>query len=116
MHAMGTQRMKARAIAKRSLQRRLIELETRARINSDPPPVISVVFVDAAGRCPSDQASELGGNLVWYRKEHELQEDLECRVMDAVPKRNDLNASVVIFWPAKHDSLEAGYARSAQGA
>ena len=100
---MPVRRLSARAIDRRSIHRRLTELESRAAINDEPSPIIAVEFVEPNGRfggreCCSDRASELMGELVWHRRTDETQEQFKGRVMADVPQRKGPNATVIIFW------------------
>lgn len=103
---MPPRRLSARAIGRRSLQRRLTELESQGGINAEPMEPMAVVFVEPNGefggqQCYSDRASEWGSGRIWDRKHEESQEDFAKRVMDDVPKPTGLNCSVVIFWPVE---------------
>ena len=103
----------ARAIDRRSFDRRLSELESHAAINDKPSQPIAVVFVEPNGHfggreCHSDRASELGGYLVWHRKPDEAQENFKQRVMGDVPERKGPNVTVIIFWPTKKTHAASG--------
>jgi hypothetical protein len=102
---MTRRRSTARAIAARSLQSRLTDLEDRAGINAEPLGAFFVAFVDRDGPCHSDRASELDGSVVWHREQDETQEDFKQRVMADAPKGSGQSFSVVIFWTADDQGI-----------
>jgi hypothetical protein len=95
---MSARRLLASTIDRRSLQRRLRELERRIGSDDRPADLVSVVFVEANGEfggkeCDSYRAE--GGGRVWHRKPSETLEEFKYR-MKAVCK--DLSIAIVIFW------------------
>jgi hypothetical protein len=107
---MTRRRSTARAIAARSLQSRLTDLEDRAGINAEPFGAFFVAFVDRDGPCHCDWASELDGSVAWHREQDETQEEFKQRVMADAPKGSGQSFTVVIFWTVEDPSPGQGIA------